>query len=898
MNNFNNIWKNFFTEGGFGQGKPPKDKKSKELYKKQVIKLENKEKLLKEITEDEIEHIRRAIDEIPSDEMAFDALFGGKMRIILDFPVVDPSTEFGKFIHMWDLMGYTVDWEKGTVSGERILRDTSPEGMTNALLGTLEGRQAFAKPRKIQMKIGKWLSKMLEYRTKYNALKQKIKDYHISAKTDLPGPAGRLSDPDPRKAAVALSRLTGHQIAEALSEKELSNYHRLYDYMEMMGNKVSAGVIYGHVAYAEGLQELIQYWRDNAAYIKKNIDKAKGDQYSIIITRNPIDILRMSDFEDITSCHSPPSRGGGDSYYKCAVAEAHGHGAVAYVAKTENILENYGKDVTLEQIVDSREFQDDEIFYDSAREGMFGGPGWIEPVSRLRLRQVRYYRAAEQLELSKKYDKSFFADLPKDVSRFSDDQLETLWLRLRNAPDFNPYEGIELAIPETRVYGALIPGFRKRIMKWARESQSEELRMAPRNANRSYKQWGEEKWQFGTIDLNNFIKFGGSYEDTTISDLIGNLFGRGAPAMGRPVRDETTEDELDVNLVAGLQERYQNECNQISERVNEMMAACKVEGTAVEDGGDGVYIICEGWLTIDWNEDEWKTWPNIETIRWALDEIKEYGMSWIKSDYPNDFKRYPLPPTQPRRSLSIDILPDKLVTFGQEYAYAPDGYEDFVEAVDTEVDDKRDAVKILLTNFFKREGAIEGGGVMSLGRDVMNDNIDLYHWEAHAEEGYEMDEFEFVNFTAHPEVWYADLGATDEQLDQIFGDRNYWLEIRRRMVAPAFENTGMDHYPEMPLDIDLLGMHGTEGESQELNLMFSVHEESSDAQAAVLRNLVEIWDDQDELNRVANEVFRDMLQEKIALSGAQVGSGVGGYAESYKNEEAQLLKIENYLKGL
>ena len=48
----------------------------------------------------------------------------------------------------------------------------------------------------------------------------------------------------------------------------------------------------------------------------------------------------MSDFEDITSCHSPPSRGGGDSYYKCAVAEAHGHGAVAYVAKTENILEN------------------------------------------------------------------------------------------------------------------------------------------------------------------------------------------------------------------------------------------------------------------------------------------------------------------------------------------------------------------------------------------------------------------------------------------------------------------------------------------------------------------------------------------------------------------------------
>ena len=118
------------------------------------------------------------------------------------------------------------------------------------------------------------------------------------------------------------------------------------------------------------------------------------------------------------------------------------------------------------------------------------------------------------------------------------------------------------------------------------------------------------------------------------------------------------------------------------------------------------------------------------------------------------------------------------------------------------------------------------------------------------------------------------------------------------MTAPAFKNTKMEHYPEMPLDIDLVGIHGTEGESEELNVMFSVHEESSDAQAAVLRNLVEVWDDQDEINRVANEVFRDMLQEKIPLSGTQVGSGAGGYAESYKNEETQLLKVERLLAAL
>jgi hypothetical protein len=331
-----------------------------------------------------------------------------------------------------------------------------------------------------------------------------------------------------------------------------------------------------------------------------------------------------------------------------------------------------------------------------------------------------------------------------------------------------------------------------------------------------------------------------------------------------------------------------------------MMAMAAVDGDAVEDGDGGVYISCEASITIIWEEDDWKTWPDINLISYALEQLQEYGFPWVKSDYPNQFGRKGGTGSRStHRYLRIDVAPEKLAGWGgQEYAYAPDDYEDFCEHIDTEVDEKREPIKFLLTNFFKREGAMKGGGVMHLGNDVMNDNLDLYHWEAHAEEGYEIDEFEFVNFTAHPEVFYADLGADPDTADQIFADRNYWLGIRHRMAAPAFENTGMDHYPEMPLDIDLLGWHGTEGESQELNLMFSVHEESSDEQAAVLRNLVEIWDDQDKLNKVASEVFQDIIQDKATLSGTQVGSGAGGYAESYKAEEAQILKVERLLAAL
>ena len=118
----------------------------------------------------------------------------------------------------------------------------------------------------------------------------------------------------------------------------------------------------------------------------------------------------MSDFEKITSCHSPPSRSGGtNEYYKCAVAEAMGHGALAYVVETEDLLykTNTSNIESAEQ-----EIQEGEIFADDNRDG---GAGFdIEPISRARLRQMRYYDT----------------DTPK---RWDD--------------------GTELAVPEERIYG-------------------------------------------------------------------------------------------------------------------------------------------------------------------------------------------------------------------------------------------------------------------------------------------------------------------------------------------------------------------------------------------------------------------------------------------------------------
>ncbi len=142
---------------------------------------------------------------------------------------------------------------------------------------------------------------------------------------------------------------------------------------------------------------------------------------------------------------------------------------------------------TISQVEDDPAFQDDEVFRDYERSIEAGD---VDPVSRLRLRQVRHYEEDEAL------NSSFGI-------------------------------GTELAVPERRIYGTKVPGFRDRLLKWARENQSEQLRTAPRSPDHPLTKQGEEPWEYGTLNLSRFIKFGGSHEDTTIHDLIKDLFDRG-----------------------------------------------------------------------------------------------------------------------------------------------------------------------------------------------------------------------------------------------------------------------------------------------------------------------------------------------------------------------------------
>ena len=91
------------------------------------------------------------------EDLAFNEMFDGKERVVIAFPTRGSGTELGEFLSMWDEMEYVVDWQKGIVDGVgRIHTDTNPSS-----IGWLP--DAPTKHYNVQMKIGKWLKKAVNY---------------------------------------------------------------------------------------------------------------------------------------------------------------------------------------------------------------------------------------------------------------------------------------------------------------------------------------------------------------------------------------------------------------------------------------------------------------------------------------------------------------------------------------------------------------------------------------------------------------------------------------------------------------------------------------------------------------------------------------------------------------
>ena len=759
-------------------------KKTKRKRRRNEDLYSSGEKVLREVTEDEMRVLEDVLDDLDPANLPLNDLFSGKMRAVIPFPTIDPSTELGKFAEFFRSQEYDVDWEKGMVYAERDLRTASD------IFNTLGDQPVKKKTKKIQMKIGKLFSKLADLSRRKDALYQKVYD-HLDG-IDYKGPNG--------KPVTSSHYVTKQMRKAALDEKELENFERISDqiYLYIVNPGVAGPAGYNLTDLAT---EYGEYWKKNAGYIKKEINNIDNDKFSIIITRHPIDVLRMSDFDEITSCHSPASRSNAyQSYYKCAVAEAQGHGAVAYVVETEDLLSatNTGNIDSAEQ-----EIQEGEIFADDKRP--FTGD--IEPISRTRIRHVRYYEGDEP---PKRYD-----------------------------------DGQDVGMPEKRVYGADIPGLANQVTDWARSNQEEVIQNMPKEGDK--------------IDLSKFMIFGGSYEDTAKASgravLMKQLLGDKNIEFAGAMRQNTdTEETLDADLIGDVIAQYNGQCEQIMNDYNDRMAQTYTDYEVGDDGGDGAFIKPFAAFVAKWDVSDWKRLPsNAEEVVWnSVDELNNiFGDIFFPSDVDTPTIRR----VRDEITLSIQVNFEHPDIYGGSYMALPEEYQEALQKVDAIIDDRRDALEEILTGYFKREGQMEGGDYINLAMAIDDGNLTSYEWDLETDGDYS-DSYESTARYSHyynPE----DLGLGMEVLIQILDSRDFKIELRKQLLDAPRKEQNTQYY---------LQMNATTvehaGEAR-YTAIFSINADEPDIMTGLFQELVEgEMDDEDNLNVVFNRVLAQFINAR------------------------------------
>ena len=751
------------------------------------------EKVLQEVTEDELRVLEDVLDDLDPANLPLNDLFSNKMRVVIPFPTTDPDSELGKFAEFFRSQEYDVDWEKGMVYAERDLR--TAEDLLDTLIGMQGGQPEKKKTKKIQMKIGKLFSKLADLSRRKDEIYQKV--YKHMANINY-----KLADGEPVRTR---NRVTMKMLKGALDEKEYENFERINTQINLY--VVNPGVA-GPAGYdlTDLATEYGEYWKKNAGFIKKEINRVDNEKYSIIITRHPIDVLRMSDFETIFSCHSPASRQSAyQSFYKCAVAEAQGHGAVAYVVETEELLSatDTGNIDSAEQ-----EIQEGEIFYDDKRP--FTGD--INPISRIRLRHVRYYEGDEP---PKRWD-----------------------------------DGQDVAMPEIKVYGMDIPGLANKVTDWARSNQEEIIANMPKEDDK--------------IDLSKFIQFGGSYEDhgggPSVRAMLMSKFLKISKSdmVGAMKQNTETEDELDANLVGDIIAQYEGECEEIMNEYNNHMAQTYSDYEVQDDGGEGAYIAPFAAFIAKWPIDEWKRLPgNQEEVVWnSVDElIGIYGNIFADSDnYTPVIRR-----VREEIHLTMKINFEHPDIHGSNYMVMPDEYREALSNIDVIIDDRRDQFQGYLTEYFKREGQMEGGEFMNLAVAIEDGVLTSYEWDLETDGNYS----ESYECTARYTHYYdpEDLGLGIAGLKKIVDSRDFRIELRKQLLEAPRKYKNTRYYLNMDAQTLEQGVPG----AREINMTveFSINADAPDIMTGLFQELVEgEMDDEDNLKVVFNRVLAQFVNSR------------------------------------
>tara|TARA_R110002020_G_scaffold6878_1_gene29129 strand:- start:107 stop:3127 length:3021 start_codon:yes stop_codon:yes gene_type:complete len=400
--------------------------------------------------------------------------------------------------------------------------------------------------------------------------------------------------------------------------------------------------------------ELAEWWQKKQTYytkaenakiiekifIKDPDEEATTSDQMIIISRHPIDVLRMGDVETvgvigsmgkIGHCHREKGE-----YSRCAQQEALGHGPIAYLVSKRDLdkfLEKNNKD-------DISEFDEDEIFKDRDRD--IDG---LRAINRLRLRQYR------------------------------EDETNEMW-----------------AVPELKVYpGAdVVPGFRGAVNNWAWEQQREMYEDA------------YDKGDFPSFD--RFERLGGKYADTKDGILLNNFFAKSGVSPDYPVDWVPYEDEEAEHLDPSPGDRAEimdDRVQEIMETMNGRMEHSSVHGE-VDIYDEEPVCLMSGHMQILFNEDLFgedggakyelpDTWSSSAELYNLIREALADEYVYLNDDM--DIDEY-------NNKVNVNFRIDN----PGDYENNAEGFDSFADYVESEFDNNYDTIRAVVKRVLITEG--------------------------------------------------------------------------------------------------------------------------------------------------------------------------------------------------
>jgi len=602
---------------------------------KQIFKEWNKfsNQLLTEISEDEISQIDKAIEKAVNSpqDLPFNDLFGGKLRKIEKIaydPYLDEG-QLGIMLRQLTLAGWNVDVNTGIASKDV---KTEFEGVERTQTRKMKVNAIWTKLLPLLEKYDKLTSDGYDKFHGDGWIPEKVVEYEEFLSTD----------PEIVKTMDQVKDLVGLSVAT--------------EYMLSMSYKVAK----------KRIEEMIKTWQTDAPKLKGMMEKGSGQ--SVVFSRHPVDVIRMSDFKNIKSCHTP-----GETYYRCAVAEAYDGGIVAYLVNDEDLkkLSDY----------DEQDMDKSEIFQDPQR-GIRG----ILPIGRVRLRYLR--------------------DTKTDAN---------------------------LALPENRYYGKRTKGFENLVNSWAAKNQGEKIdKILATTENKELDLDRFERFGGEYEDTSAYYLFHNLRLQKLLPKSFDNFQIKGDPIYASQIQKRISsrgvvESDTLRARIENLKQSFNNDMKLGGYNIF-------LQQTRISDYVElEVYYIYKfDEFKLQMSESELQSkWPKMK--KWVNDEIREYfpgsvmeskfGINYIDA------------PEMEQDGIYFNIIAnvidveDDATTYENCYQELNRIYDGFYR------EGLAAAMNEIISNFLARLGVYQGSSLIQMNDDIINTNIET-KWELEGDEDY------------------------------------------------------------------------------------------------------------------------------------------------------------------